>query len=102
MADLFDELCKIVEKVDPDFDRENSKDVEIMTKSFILAMQEREEGKEMKKDYFRVVVEPSQKGKMENLIKKNGNSAVKIELAKLNFEKEILEKRIEVTKKFLN
>lgn len=102
MADLFDELCKIVEKVDPDFDRENSKDVEIMTKSFILAMEETKEGKEMRKDYFRIVVEPSQKKKMEMLIKKNGNSAVKYELAKLNLEKEILEKRIEITKKFLN
>lgn len=102
MADLFEELCSALEKAGIDFDRNNQQDLDILAKSFVLAMQGKERGKELKESYFKIVVEPSQRVKMEHLIKEKGNSAVKYELAKLNFEKEILEKRIEVTKKFLN
>lgn len=102
MSDLFEELCKIVEEVDPEFDRNNKQDLDAMTKSFILSMQGQKGGDELKESYFRDIVEKLQKERIEKMIKQKGQDVLKYELAKLNFEKEILERKIEVAKKFLN
>lgn len=102
MSNLFDDLCKIIEKVDPSFDRNDQRDLDIMTKSFILAMQNQPEGKELKESYMKDIVERIQKEKVEKTIKEHGSEHLKYELAKLNLEKEILEKKLEITKKYLN
>lgn len=102
MSDLFDSLCKIIEKVDPNFDRNDQRDLDIMTKSFVLAMQSQPVGKELKESYMKDIVERMQKEKIEKTIKEHGTEHLKYELAKLNLEKEILEKKLEITKKYLN
>lgn len=102
MGDLFEELCSALEKEGVDFDRNNPQDLDILAKSFVLSMQGKEKGEELKESYFKIVVEAKQKKKMEYLIKQQGQKATKYELAKLNFEKEILERKIEVTKRFMN
>ncbi len=99
---LLDKLCSIVEEIDPDFDRNDAKDLDVVSKCFILSKQETEDGKVLKESYMVQVVEPTQKRHIDNMIKERGQDIVKYELAKLNLEKEILERKIEVTKKYLN
>lgn len=102
MGKLFDTLCEEIEKVNPNFDRNNSEDIDIMTKCFLLSMSEKPIYEEMKKDYMETVVEGGQKEKLKKMIAEKGHQIVKYELGKLNLEKEILERRIEITKKYLD
>ena len=102
MGKLFDELCSELEKANPNFDRNNSEDIDIMTKCFLLSMSDKPIYKEMKEDYMQTVVEGGQKEKLKKMIADRGQQIVKYELGKLNLEKEILERRIEITKKYLD
>lgn len=102
MSDLFDSLCKMIEKIDPNFDRNDERDLEAMTKSFVLALQNRQEGKELKESYLKEIVETIQEKKIEKIIKEHGIDTLKYEMMKLNFEREILERKLQITKKYLN
>lgn len=102
MNDLLEELCSALEKEGVDFDRNDQKDLNILAKSFVLAMQGKENGDKVKEDYFKIVVEDKQKKKMNIIIKERGQEPIKYELAKLNFEKEIIERQIKITKEFMN
>lgn len=102
MGKLFEEICGAIKDINPDFDKENPEDLDIMTKCFILSVEETDGGKEIKEDYMKEVVEKGQHYKLDKMIKDKGHTIVKYELGKLNLEKEILERKIEITKRYLD
>lgn len=99
MNKLLEKLCEVAEKINPNFDRNNGKDLDDVAKTFILS---NEKNTNFKEDYLRIVVEGCQQQKIEEEIKKFGTKVVELELKVLNLEKEILERKITTTKKFMN
>lgn len=83
------------------FDRHNPDDLDKIAKSIVLSEQERG-NTEPKKKYMERCVDPIETRRMNKRIKIFGKEAIKIELAMLNLEKEIIEKKIEVVKRFMN
>lgn len=99
---FFDKVFDLIEEIDPSFDRNNVEDKNIAVKCFILSVQNQEEGKDLKEKYLKMVIEQEEKLKISKLISKDGLEAVKRELTVLNFEKEILERKISTAKNYLN
>ena len=99
---FFDEVLDLIEKIDPEFDRNNLNNKDIAVKCFILSIQNKEEGKDLKEKYLKEVIEETEKSKIKKLISNYGIDAIKRELTVLNFEKEILERKINIVKNFLN
>lgn len=98
---LFEKLCSIIEEVIPDFDRNDVKDVDTLTKCFVLSTYDTKHWEQLKKQYLGFICE-EQNNRLDKMIKETGFDIVKYELRKLSFEKEIIEKRIEITKKLMN
>lgn len=98
---LFEKLCSIIEEVVPDFDRTDVKDIDTLTKCFVLSTYDTKPWEKLKKLYLDCICE-EQNNRLDKMIKETGFGIVKYELRKLSFEKEIIEKRIEITKKLMN
>lgn len=96
-----EEVLNRVELCDENFDRNNPDDLDKVAKSIVLSEQERG-NTEPKEKYMERCVDPIQTRQMNKRIVIFGKDAIKIELAMLNLEKEIIEKKIEVVKRFMN
>ena len=98
MNELLERLCEEVEKENPDFDRTNSKDLDTLTKSYILSSGD----ENLRKRYLDFVIAQSEEKHLKEKIEQFGEKSPEYELKVLTLEKEILEKRIEIARKFLN
>lgn len=98
MNELLEELCKVAEEENPEFDRNNPEDLDKVAQCFILT----QENDEMKNSYLEQVIGKGQEMKMKEKIKDLGNKVVEYEMKILELEREIIEKKIEITKRFLN
>lgn len=96
-----EEVLNGIELCDENFDRHNPDDLDKVAKSIVLSEQERG-NTEPKEKYMERCVDPIETIRMNKRIKILGKEAIKIELAMLNLEKEIIEKKIEVVKRFMN
>ena len=96
--DLFDELIEKAKEANPDFDENNSRDLDIAIKSYILSRDD----EKLKESYLNEVVAKITTIKIQDAIKQRGQETVSYQLKILDLEKAILEKKIEITKKFLN
>lgn len=99
---FFDEICEKIEEIDPSFDRNNKEKLEVAIKCFILTIKDTKIGKDLKEKFMREVVEKEEKIKIDNLIKKFGTESVIKEINVICFEKEILERQLNIAKKYLN
>lgn len=96
-----EETLNGIKKIDIGFDRNNPDDLDRVAKSLVLSEQEKG-NTEPKEKYMERCVDPIETMRMNKRIKIFGKEAIKIELAMLNLEKEIIEKKIEVVKRFMN
>lgn len=98
MNEILEKLCEIAEKANPDFDRNDDRDLDVLTKSYILSM----EDDTLKQRYLEQCIAKGEELSIKKKIEETGPKAAEYEIRILELEKEILEKRIETARKFLN
>lgn len=98
MNEILEKLCELTEKENPKFDRNNPHDLDAITKTFVVS----QNNKEITKSYLETVVAEQTRLKLKDLIDKFGQQAIECEMKILELEKQIVEKRIEIVKSFMN
>lgn len=102
---LFDDAVEAAKKVNPDFDENNSEDLDIMTKSFVLSQLETKHGKEIYDGYLVKVVEAQERHHYQRLFeqKKYGRQElIEARQKMLQLEKDIIERKMKVLKEFMD
>ena len=98
MNEILEKLCEIAEQANPDFDRNDVRDLDVLTKSYILSV----EDDTLKQRYLEQCVAKGEELSIMKKIEENGPKAAEYEIRVLELEREIIEKRIETVRKFLN
>lgn len=102
--ELFEEILKVAEKINPSFDRNKRDDMEGVVKSIILSLEEtgnKDGAKELKENYFKYL-EEAEKEHASKYVEKNGLDALMYVLRRMEIEKESLDVQIKAIKSFLN
>lgn len=102
---LFDDVVKAAKQVNPDFDENNSEDLDIMTKSFVLSQLETEHGKELYDNYLVTLVEEKERQNMRSIIEQKKYSRQELISARLRMvqlEKDIAEHQLKVIREFMD
>lgn len=102
---LFDDVVEAAKKVNPDFDENNSEDLDIMTKSFVLSQLETEHGKELYDNYLVTLVEEKERQNMRSIIEQKKYSRQELISARLRMvqlEKDIAEHQLKVLREFMD
>lgn len=102
---LFDDVVKAAKQVNPDFDENNSEDLDIMTKSFVLSQLETEHGKELYDNYLVALVEEKERQNMRSIIEQKKYSRQELISARLRMvqlEKDIAEHQLKVIREFMD
>lgn len=102
--ELFEEILKVAERINPNFDRNKRGDMEVVVKSIILTLEEagsKDGAKELKENYFKFL-EETEKTRANKFVEENGLNALMYVLRRMELEKECLDVQIKTIKSFLN
>lgn len=102
---FFDEVVKATKEVYPDFDENNSEQLDIMTKSFVLSQLDSKDGERIYQDYLVNLIEKREREHIKKILEQKKFSRqqlIEATLRMAQLEKDIAEHRLKVVREFMD